>query len=117
VIAGGVDDGGAAVGADPQVVQVGVVVDQDRVDGLGLDLASAPPAGPGRVDPDSERGHLSIEGLNVYPSVSPDVVGSQLVTSRLFFARPLNHCPIPKIIGQCHQKSGERMPVGNVGFI
>ena len=42
VAAGGVDDLGAGAGLDGEVVQVGVVVDQDSGDGLGLVLA-----GPG----------------------------------------------------------------------
>jgi hypothetical protein len=39
VVAGGIDDHGPAVSADLEVVEVGVVVDQDRGDGLSLDLA------------------------------------------------------------------------------
>jgi hypothetical protein len=39
VVAGGVDDGGAAGGLDGQVIEVGVVVDQDGGDRLGLGLA------------------------------------------------------------------------------
>jgi hypothetical protein len=38
VVSGGVDDRGAALGPDLQGVQVVVVVDQDRSDGLGLVL-------------------------------------------------------------------------------
>jgi hypothetical protein len=36
VVAGGVDDPGAVAGLDRQVIQVGVVVNLDGGDGLGL---------------------------------------------------------------------------------
>ena len=39
MVAGGVDDLGAGSGLDGEVVEVGVVVDQDGGDGLGLVLA------------------------------------------------------------------------------
>ena len=39
VVGGGVDDLGAVAGLDGEVVEVGVVVDQDGGDGLGLVLA------------------------------------------------------------------------------
>ena len=47
VVAGGVDDLGAVTGLDLQVVQVGVVMDQDSGGRLGLVLAGL---GIGRLD-------------------------------------------------------------------
>ncbi len=46
---GGVDDLGAALGLDLQVVQVSVVVDHHRGDGLGLVFAGAGVAGQDRI--------------------------------------------------------------------
>jgi hypothetical protein len=45
VIAGRIDDRSLGVVADLEVVQVGVVVDEDRCDYLGLGLAGAIPVG------------------------------------------------------------------------
>jgi hypothetical protein len=66
VVAGGLDDRGATAGADLEVVQVGVVVDQDRGDRLGLGRAGltlvARTFSPGRRDEeDMTSGQISYD--------------------------------------------------------
>ena len=58
MVAGGVDDGGAAAGADFEVVQVVVVVDEHGGDGLGFVLS-----GPGVGGQDFLPGLQGADGL------------------------------------------------------